>query len=41
MAEDCVFCEIIQGEKPGDFVYQGDPENIYGASMTCRKKIGL
>ena len=24
MVEDCVFCEIIQGKKPADFVYQGD-----------------
>jgi len=24
MATNCVFCEIITGEKPADFVYQGD-----------------
>ena len=24
MATNCVFCEIISGEKPADFVYQGD-----------------
>jgi histidine triad (HIT) family protein len=24
MVEDCIFCEIIQGQKPADFVYQGD-----------------
>ena len=24
MAEPCIFCEIIEGKKPGDFVYQGD-----------------
>ena len=24
MAESCIFCEIIEGKKPGDFVYQGD-----------------
>jgi histidine triad (HIT) family protein len=23
MVEDCVFCQIIRGEKSGDFVYQG------------------
>ena len=22
MEEDCIFCQIIQGEKQGDFVYQ-------------------
>lgn len=24
MAENCIFCEIIQGEKPADFVYQSE-----------------
>ena len=24
MARDCVFCQIIDGDKPADFVYQGD-----------------
>lgn len=24
MAENCIFCEIIQGEKPADFVYQDE-----------------
>lgn len=24
MARDCVFCQIISGEKSADFVYQGD-----------------
>ena len=24
MEEDCIFCQIIQGEKPGDFVFQDD-----------------
>ena len=24
MQRDCVFCQIIHGEKPADFVYQGD-----------------
>lgn len=22
--EDCVFCQIISGERPADFIYQGD-----------------
>lgn len=24
MEKDCIFCQIIQGEKPGDFVYKDD-----------------
>jgi histidine triad (HIT) family protein len=24
MEKDCIFCQIIQGEKPGDFVFQDD-----------------
>lgn len=24
MVEDCVFCQIIRGEKSADFVYQGE-----------------
>ncbi len=24
MVEDCIFCKIIEGKKPADFVYQGD-----------------
>jgi histidine triad (HIT) family protein len=24
MVEDCIFCEIIQGQKPADFVYRDD-----------------
>ncbi len=24
MAEDCIFCKIIKGEIPAEFVYQGD-----------------
>ena len=24
MGADCVFCQIIRGEKPADFVYQGE-----------------
>ena len=24
MVKDCLFCEIISGEKPADFVYQDD-----------------
>jgi histidine triad (HIT) family protein len=24
MEQDCIFCQIIQGEKPGDFVFQDD-----------------
>ena len=24
MVEDCVFCQIIRGEKPADFVYRGE-----------------
>ena len=23
MEQDCIFCQIIKGEKPADFVYQG------------------
>ena len=24
MEKECIFCQIIQGEKPGDFVYRGN-----------------
>jgi histidine triad (HIT) family protein len=24
MLEDCIFCEIIEGKKPADFIYKGD-----------------
>lgn len=24
MEKSCIFCEIIRGDKPADFVYQGD-----------------
>lgn len=24
MGQDCIFCKIIRGEAPADFVYQGD-----------------
>ncbi len=24
MEKDCIFCQIIQGEKSGDFIYRGD-----------------
>ena len=24
MVGDCIFCEIIQGKKPADYVYRGD-----------------
>jgi histidine triad (HIT) family protein len=24
MATDCIFCRIVRGEEPADFVYQGD-----------------
>ena len=24
MGEDCIFCEIVRGERPAEFVYQGD-----------------
>ena len=24
MEQECIFCQIIQGEKPGDFVFQDD-----------------
>ena len=24
MEKDCIFCQIIRGEKPAQFVYQGD-----------------
>ena len=24
MSKDCIFCEIIRGDRPAEFVYQGD-----------------
>ena len=29
MDEDCVFCQIIRGEKPADFLYQGDSVVVF------------
>ena len=29
MEKDCVFCQIIQGKKPGDFVYRGESVSAF------------